>query len=458
MAQAKGYDIKEFALQVGQDIKPSEDLSNLKFSGDTAFDLRGLVSAFNYYESVDSPTTRMEIVVYDTVDMINNLNGNEFVRLVMTTDTDPDVELSITQKVFKIGEVTKSERAVTYILYTTSPGMQYNESNKVFQSFMDKPGHEIVRSIEKKYLKKAVKKDRWEDARGNFNFISPSWRPYDVIAYVQDKIVGGTSGSPGYLYFETYRGSNFVTMDYLCSASNKTFSKPVTYTYEQANVGTSEAGSQNAFKIENLNYPDRANHLEKFRTGAYSNVIIGISMSSMTSGFLPSDGATSEGKKDSSPAGSINPPVAMGAKTVWGLSKHLNRGFPFFKVDSEYFSDKNPSRVKIRALPSMKNAQGTANPDGNAANMSFDTVKSAAYSQSRWQLLNAIKLDITVPGNVALCAGDVVNVRIPASGSASGRVELDEMYSGKYLILGVKHSYHPTGVTTKLNLSKDSIL
>ena len=72
-----------------------------------------------------------------------------------------------------------------------------------------------------------------------------------------------------------------------------------------------------------------------------------------------------------------------------------------------------PARIKIRALPSMKNAQNSANPDGNAGNMTFDTIQSSAYSTSRWQLLNAIKLDIKVPGNASLAAGDVVNVRFP---------------------------------------------
>ena len=33
----------------------------------------------------------------------------------------------------------------------------------------------------------------WEPSAGNYNFISTSWRPYDVISYVSDKIVGSES-------------------------------------------------------------------------------------------------------------------------------------------------------------------------------------------------------------------------------------------------------------------------
>ena len=89
--------------------------------------------------------------------------------------------------------------------------------------------------------------------------------------------------------------------------------------------------------------------------------------------------------------------------------------------------------------------------------MDFDTVASSAYSFSRWQLLNAITLDIKVPGNVHLEVGKVIEIEIPASQQKSQRVEEDATYSGYYLIKGLRHSYSPEGLTTYLNLCKDSI-
>jgi len=107
----------------------------------------------------------------------------------------------------------------------------------------------------------------------------------------------------------------------------------------------------------------------------------------------------------------------------------------------------------------MKNAESAENPEGTSANMNFDTVLCSAYAASRWQLLNAIRLDIIVPGNIALDAGDIIEVRIPLSNpeGQSERLELDPVYSGKYMILGITHSWQPAGITSRLNLSKDSI-
>ena len=216
--QPKGYTIQEFGLVIQQkDFSPREDLSQLSFSGENAFDLRGLCSGFNIISSLDSPTIRMEIAIYDTIDMSKNLQGNEYIKLSIRTDSSGEEELEIIQKVYKIGSVTKSERAQTYIIYTTSPSTALNETNRVFKSFEDQQGSVTVEDVEKSYLKETTH-NMWEPSAGNYNFISTSWRPYDVISYVSDKIVGSESKRPGYMYWQTRKGMNFATIDYLCSA------------------------------------------------------------------------------------------------------------------------------------------------------------------------------------------------------------------------------------------------
>ncbi len=459
--QPKGYTLNEFSLLVSDEVVPTEDLSSLSFTGENAFDLRGICSAWNYYESLTSPSVRMEFVFYDTIDLAASLNGNEYIKIRISTDSSPDEELEIIQKTFKIGEVTKSERAQTYIVYTASPEVTSNEVNRVFKAFKDKPGTESIQSILTDALKFDGKKDRWEPSRGNFNFVSPNWRPYDAIEYITDKITGSVSGKSGYIFWETYKGKNLCTIDFLCSTNNESFNNPVIYSYIQANIGDDDI---NAFKIETVNYPDRANHLEKLRTGMYSTSTIGIIAPAITSGNLPSAGATTEegstGSDDSTPSGSIQEPVNFTAQSVFNESSNLNPDFPFPKVNSEYFSEDRPSRIKIRALPSMLFSENSVNPEGNAPNMKTDSVMASAYAASRWQLMNAFNLDIKVPGNVAITAGDIVEVRIPESTTTeeqSDRIELDKTYSGKYLVVGLMHEYSPDGVTTDLQLAKDSI-
>tara|TARA_B100000287_G_scaffold120544_1_gene112373 strand:+ start:3574 stop:5283 length:1710 start_codon:yes stop_codon:yes gene_type:complete len=558
--QPKGYKITKFNLITKDDSNPDQKVDQIEPLGEHSLvDFRKLCSGFNYIESIDSPSVRMEIAMFDTIDLISSMTGNEFIQITIETDSAPGVELEIMQRIFKIGEITKSERAQLYVIYTVSPETINNETNKVFKSFKDDIGSAHVDWCVKEKLKSSGKNYSYEPSKGNFRFLAPTWRPYDCIGYISDKIVSSVTNTAGYLFFENRDGYYFHTIDWLCSDRNPTAANPAKYTYEQANVGESDF---NAYKIESMNFPDRANHLEKMRSGTYSNTVLGLKLPAITSGNLPASGdgdsslvdtasvkdasrlveldgymetmlqyqdnwddddkkryaeyeaevkeidARSEaaaatttttttsgnttttttssstyvqGKlnaglvsssdtkglktnttvKAHGASGSIQPPLHMGLNNVFGMANKaggiLNDQFPFPKVKPIYFDEKRPTRTKIRALPGMKNAQNQQDSTGGAGNMDFDTIWASAYSFSRWQLLKAITLDITIPGNVALAVGQQLECVIPASTKEEERTVLDPVYSGRYLITGLTHKYNPEGVTTLLNLSKDSI-
>ena len=558
--QPKGYKITKFNLITKDDSNPDQKVDQIEPLGEHSMvDIRRLCSGFNYIESIDSPSVRMEIAIFDTIDLISGMTGNEFIQITIETDSAPGVELEIMQRIFKIGEITKSERAQLYVIYTVSPETINNETNKVFKSFKDDIGSAHVDWCVKEKLKSSGKNYSYEPSKGNFRFLAPTWRPYDCIGYISDKIVSSVTNTAGYLFFENRDGFYFHTIDWLCSERNPTSANPAKYTYEQANVGESDF---NAYKIESINFPDRANHLEKMRSGTYSNTVLGLKLPAMTSGNLPASGDgdsslvdtasvqdvkrlielegymdTMEGYQDKwddadkkryaeyeaevkeidarseaaaatttttttsgnttttttssstyvegkinaglvsssntkglktnttvkahGASGSIQPPLHMGLDKVFGMANKaggiLNDQFPFPKVKPIYFDEKRPTRTKIRALPGMKNAQNQQDSTGGAGNMDFDTVWASAYSFSRWQLLKAITLDITIPGNVALAVGQQLECVIPASTKEEERTVLDPVYSGRYLITGLTHKYNPEGVTTLLNLAKDSI-
>ena len=560
--QPKGYKITKFYLITKDDSNPDQKVDQIEPLGEhSKVDFRGLCSGFNYIESIDSPSVRMEIAIFDTIDLISSMTGNEFIQITIETDSAPGVELEIMQRIFKIGEITKSERAQLYVIYTVSPETINNETNKVFKSFKDDIGSAHVDWCVKEKLKSSGKNYSYEPSKGNFRFLAPTWRPYDCIGYISDKIVSSVTNTSGYLFFENRDGYYFHTIDWLCSDRNPTAANPAKYTYEQANVGESDF---NAYKIESMNFPDRANHLEKMRSGTYSNTVLGLKLPAITSGNLPASGdgdstfveataandvsrlielegymstmkeyeanwddadkkryaeykaevkeidarseaalianqqttTTTSGNtttttttsstyveaklnaglvsssdteglnttttvKPHGASGSIQPPLHMGLNNVFGMANKaggiLNDQFPFPKVKPIYFDEKRPTRTKIRALPGMKNAQNAQDSTGGAGNMDFDTIWASAYSFSRWQLLKAITLDITIPGNVALAVGQQLECVIPASTKEEERTVLDPVYSGKYLITGLTHKYNPEGVTTLLNLSKDSI-
>ena len=80
----------------------------------------------------------------------------------------------------------------------------------------------------------------------------------------------------------------------------------------------------------------------------------------------------------------------------------------------------------------------------------------AQYAAARYNLLKAIKLNVTIPGNTALSAGGMVKLIIPASQEKGSNVKQDKTFSGKYVIAALTHIYRKTGITTKLYLVRDS--
>jgi hypothetical protein len=72
-------------------------------------------------------------------------------------------------------------------------------------------------------------------------------------------------------------------------------------------------------------------------------------------------------------------------------------------------------------------------------------------------LLNHFKIQIIIPGDVALKAGDVVEYEFPAFESAdSGGKKLDKPRSGKYLVASINHKFSADTFESIVELVSDS--
>ena len=141
---------------------------------------------------------------------------------------------------------------------------------------------------------------------------------------------------------------------------------------------------------------------------------------------------------------------------VFSKADTIHKRKPYeLPADLEAF--KGATRIKYRALPGLKNQNSQGDPQ-NGTDSDTDTMAVAEYAAARYNLLQAVQLTITVPGNSALTAGSLIKIRIPASQEKSRAVKEDLRYSGKYLISGLTHTLKTEGVTTKLTLTRDSVM
>ena len=145
----------------------------------------------------------------------------------------------------------------------------------------------------------------------------------------------------------------------------------------------------------------------------------------------------------------------MNFKHVFDKADTLEKAPPFAVPKFFDLEKSQPTRMKIRALPGIKNQTSVANPN-NGTHPDIDAMAVAQYAAARYNLLKAIKLNIVVPGNTSLAAGGIVKVVIPASQEDGENVKQDRHFSGKYLVAALTHIYRRTWMTTKLFLIRDS--
>ena len=461
--------------------------------GKTVYDMTEMVLEFQYHESIESSFLRCDISILDAIDWNKNLQGGEKVIIKILTGTALRKDYLETElTVYKIGSISKTERGQLYILHCVSPEMYHDEGNKIFKAFG--PGEKSIdaenvpKYICDNYLKtagtKKANKYNFEN-HSKYTFIACSWKPSDAIHFLSDKVtrLTGSSGSSkqsGFLFWSNRNGFNFRSIDSIAKGE-ATRNGVYTYSYVQG----AQEGADKRYAIESLTYPDKANHLANMRMGTYKTSAIGISMGVQKNSYTPVSGAKDEADAEESvdavtseggvvsgtglspvPSGTISDLKVLTFNQVFGKANKVVDGNddtkgkqsqPPFVMPAFFDVEKaQPTRMKIRALPGATHQTSTGNVN-NGTNSDVDVMAVAQYAAARYNLFKAIKLNITVAGNTALTAGNVINLKIPSSTEEGEEVLLDKKFSGKYIIAGLTHIYHRQGMTTKLYLVRDSI-
>tara|TARA_B100001250_G_scaffold368991_1_gene352096 strand:+ start:1565 stop:2962 length:1398 start_codon:yes stop_codon:yes gene_type:complete len=460
--QARDYELKDLTVTIpsGTNRQATGDIAaRFKKDSKNSFDLRQVAAEFIWYESIDAPFCRLDISIIESVDFLNVLRGGEIVHLNLLTDAAKGQELKWEGQIFKISSVVKTERTCAYTLNCVSTESFNNEVNRIFGTFgpagdgkAQKDG--IVKWAIKNKLhgENKIKHAGALEACSNINFVSPNWRPVDFINYVCDKVTRTNSGQgskkqSGFIFYESKYGFNFRSIDLLCSQAARW-----QYTFEQSNVSQSVT-ERNYYLINNISFPDRTNILEKLRTGVIKNVTAGIMLPAMTRSAIAMDTSGGGG-------GTITGPRESKLSQQFRKMDTLEKGnpLPHLQEYEEYF----PTRNKMRILPGLKDqkqvkGKPAGDPNAGAGTADMDTLEVGTYAMARYQMIRAISLQIEVPGNTGIAAGDVIDVSIPLGRSDNGKVEEDKTYSGKYLVAGCSHVWQKDGVSTTLQLTRDSV-
>jgi hypothetical protein len=443
--------------------------------------INDLMVELNIYESILSPFMTASLVLADSgSNIIGSLpiQGNETVKIKISTQADPNAKYEYTFVVFSVNNRFSSGKIQMYELKLISEDGLANEALRIGKK-LEGYGHEIVLDIMNNIIKtkKPIAAD--DNCKFKMKFIPANKRPFDLIYSMAPKCIsskvnptaesgtgsafassassapstasstaGKLKGTAGYLFFETYDGYIFRSIDKLCSSGDDQFGGTAPkLTLEYAIAVDDKASSQsNALKILEYTFDNELDIMKRMRMGTYSSLIVF---------FNPSTGYYEE--------------YVYSLSDTYSSMVHMGSADKLPKGQKEL--SQYPTRVMTQFVDheTFYNDTGTASPeakDKGSKPTQFPDWKKFFMSQSigRMSLMTNQVLNITIPCNLSLRAGDKIEALLPNMSSETGNdgrntKKYDEEHSGVYLIQDICYNFQRLSgskAVTSMKVVRDS--
>ena len=276
----------------------------------------------------------------------------------------------------------------------------------------------ISNTVKKILRELKIRKFKIDKTRNSYDFISRSKGGLDLITDLCRRSIP-TKGDPGYFFYETQDGHNFRAIDNLISK------RPVeTYTYTGGMLSNLD-NDENDFRIVR---PPRfikdQNIKERKKWMSSRNIFYNPATLEVEEKFYTLKGAEGE----------------IGTK----VNKTLGKEIDYVGGSSDTYSKTNHITLDIGSL------------DYQNLTPNNDPREWQAKSPMRYNLLHSQMMEIQVPCNLELRAGDVIKVEIERQGDDKELGGLDEHTSGKYLILHLCHHFDSKRSFTSMTLARDT--
>ncbi|WLW37326.1 hypothetical protein [Synechococcus phage S-RS29] len=427
------------------------------------YELAEFVRAYEVYESITSATMEAMMIIEDSGGLIGTLTGSEVFRVQIKGSI---IDRTYFMRTYQINSRSRTNQSGDiYIVNMASDEYIKNEVTNVFGNTdvifnNNTETTEIVKNIltNKKYLG-TRKRLFLEKTLNNHRFIIPNWRPFDAIYWMAQRSIRPTNSGGvlqnGFAFYENALGYNFKSIDYMIEQINQQESTGQTntntgtaklYKYEQSPKSIDD-GTKDQFRITKVVFPEEKNFLSGLRDGAWSGFSIG---------FDPN--TISNSKYGESTDMSVDA-YRYSISETWSKMSHLKGGKdanPINSMDKEVQAMIGyPKRVRYSILPNQ-----IFDPKfKNQKEKNYEQlVELQAYQWMRMEALRTIKLQIEVPGNLDLYAGMGIEVIIPGTFRSGSKTEVDQRYSGRYLIASLTHKTTGSNMVTELALMKDALI
>ena len=384
--------------------------------------VNGKVTSFSYYESLYSPVVTAKVIYIDSGESTKNeleISGNEDVRFKIQSKYGT---LDFNRKSANSGMKVKgspqtgreSNREAVFLDLVSKWEMK-NKTTAVHDKYSNVTIGDAVIIILKRKL--GVDYDFFdvEATKNMYDFTGKGKSPFEIITDLARKAVP-VKGDPGFFFYETQDGFNFKSVNSLVSQEPKQV-----YVYN-GSFRADQKGDDNDFKIlKQPNFIKDQNVVTALESGTYASRNIF---------FNPFNKEFAERIYKINDKGGIDQALGNSVEVDDELTGYIRTNKHILDIGS----------LKVGVSTSINNSPA----------------EWQAKSTMRYNILHSQILQMMVPCNLELRAGDVIKVEIESLENEKCSEGVDKRQSGKYLILHLCHFFDTTKSVTSLTLVRDT--
>ena len=388
--------------------------------------LQGKTVNFNYYESLYSPVVSGNLTYVDaggsTEDKKDNLTSiKDGLPITALEDLKVKIQTSFgtidfTKDPFKVTSSPimhqESNRQTVLLTFVNEKELR-NSEVPVFDRYVGRISDSIRKILQQK-LQISNDKIDIEPTKNSYGFVGKGRGALNIILDLCRRSVP-VKGDAGYFFYQTQDGFNYKSIDSLLSQDPK--QKYLYYGALRSNVESSD----NDFNVLLAPKVKKDQDITKaLKDGTYVNRNI-----------------------------FFNPQTFEHSEVVFsvdkdGVKKTLGGDLPIKTDELKSFVKTNHHILDIGSFEVQNQIPNN------------DPREWQATSTMRYNLLHSIVMEIQIPCNSELRAGDVIELEIESIKEDMVQSPSDEQQSGKYLILHLCHHFDSLRSFTSLTLVRDS--
>lgn len=351
-----------------------------------AHEIGGLVSEIQIRQDMYLGIMSGELLVTDGRDLlaITGAHGGEYIYLHIEVP-EQRIFLKKAFRIYKIGNRTPADGTQHYVIYFMSDELFNSHTIKINKAYQNTTISEIARDIMVNYLKIPEKRVFLDPTTEAVSLIIPNWRPIEALNWLASRAFNG--GDTCYMFYENFGGFHFRSVQSI-------FRSPtvVKVPFSLENKRGMKQLDMDKFSIDEYTAVRDFDILSTVSSGGYATRLLG-----------------------------VDPINQSLTKNDFNLTQ-INKLYP-----NAPMSDGGDLFKKYEThLLTYLQADGIENWIKRTMSLA---------------LLNSSVYEVTVPGNMGLNVGTMVNLRIPYTVTPAEGDMWDKKKGGRFMVAATNHKF-----------------